>query len=124
MTTEEKDAPTTPAPIPAPPDFPVNWEKPEFAGMFWNQDRMHFPEPSPPMQEAFVQSFNEGVRRASEFYGLPITIQCTRINTYFYNAMALMVAPEDVESAGELLQYRVVSHQLICNHYRRGICTQ
>ncbi|MCH8160600.1 MAG: hypothetical protein IIB88_01770 [Chloroflexi bacterium] len=98
MTTEEKDAP---APIQPPPEFPVTWEKPEFAGMFWNQDRMHFPETTPPMQAAFVASFNEGVRRASAFYGLPLTIKYTRVNTYFYNAMALMVPPEDVESAGE-----------------------
>lgn len=101
MTTEEKDPPSTPAPIQPPPEFPVTWEKPEFADMFWSQDRMHFPEPSPPMQEAFVQSFNEGVKRASAFYGLPITLLFTRINTYFYNAMALTVAPEDFESAGE-----------------------
>ena len=98
MTTEEKDAP---APIPAPPDFPVKWEKPEFAGMFWNQDKMHFPEPQPPMQLAFAESFNEGVRRASAFYGLPITLRYTHINTYFYNAMTLMVPPEEMESAGE-----------------------
>ena len=98
MTTEEKDPP---APIQPPAEFPVTWEKPEFAGMFWNQDRMHFPEPSPPMQEAFVHSFNEGVRRASAFYGLPVTIQYTRVNTYFYNAMAPMVSPEEAEAAGE-----------------------
>ncbi len=67
--------------------------------MFWAQDRMHFPEPSPPMQQAFVTSFNEGVRRASAFYGLPITLQYTRVNTYFYNTMALMVPPEELEAA-------------------------
>lgn len=98
MTTEEKDAPL---PIQPPADFPVTWEKPEFAGMFWNQDRMHFPEPSPPMQQAFVTSFNEGVRRASAFYGLPIALQYTRVNTYFYMTMALMVPPEELEAAGE-----------------------
>ncbi len=98
MATVQKDAPAS---IQAPPEFPVTWEKPEFAGMLWNQDRMHFPEPSPPMQMAFVQSFNEGVRRAAAFYGLPITMQYTRINTYFYNAMALTVTPEELEAAGE-----------------------
>ena len=69
--------------------------------MFWNQDKMHLPAPQPPMQLAFAESFNEGVRRASAFYGLPITLRYTHINTYFYNTMALMVPPEEMEAAGE-----------------------
>ena len=101
MTTQEKDGPNAPGPIPTPPEFPVTWEKPEFENRLWNQDRMHFPEPAPPMQEAFVQSFNEGVRRAAAFYGLPITLLFTRINTYYYTCAAPTVALEQMEAAGE-----------------------
>jgi len=103
VTTEEKDAPSAPAPgpIPTPPEFPVTWERSEDQNLLWTQDRMHFPEPAPPMQEAFVRSFNEGVKRAAAYYSLPIRIQYLRVNTYYFNAAVPTVAPEDVEATGE-----------------------
>ncbi len=72
LTTEEKDAPSAPGPIPTPPDFPVAWETPEDEQLLWSFDRMHCPDPAPPMMLAFADSFNEGFKRAGEHYSLPI----------------------------------------------------
>lgn len=88
-------------PIPTSPEFPVVWERLEDESLFWNQDRMHFPEPSPPMQQAFIECFNEGITRAAAFYGLPITLRYVRMNTYYFNTTVPTVAPEYFEEAGQ-----------------------
>lgn len=100
MTTEEAAA-AAPGPIPTPPEFPVSWDDPEQEQLLWTQDRMHFPQPAPPMQEAFVACFNEGVSKAAAYYKLPIVLHYIRVNTYYFNAARPTVEPEEFEAAGE-----------------------
>lgn len=98
MTTEEKDPPS---PIPTPADFPIDWQKPEDEELFWQQDRMHFPEPVPPLTMLFAGSFNEGISRAAETLGVPIKIHYGLINTYMFNALVPTVPVDQMEAQGE-----------------------
>lgn len=90
-----------PSPIPILPDFPVTWEHPEDERLFWGPDRMHFPEPVTPMMVGFNQAFNEGIKRASQAFEVPIRLQYRRINTYNYMATVPMVPPEEMEAQGK-----------------------
>ena len=109
MTTEEaaQESTDAPSPIPIPPDFPVTWEQPEDEAKFWNQDRMHFPEPSTPLMEAFSKSFNAGFDRAAKASELPVRMSYLNINTYVYSAVNLAVSPEEMEVQGERAQKQV-----------------
>ena len=109
MTTEEAAPGSTdaPSPIPIPPGFPVTWEQPDDEAKFWNQDRMHFPEPSTPLMEAFSTSFNAGFDRAAEALELPVRMSYRNINTYVYSAMTLAVPPAELEAQGEKAQKKI-----------------
>ena len=107
MTTESPHATATPAPIPVPPDFPVTWERPEDELLSWQQDRMHFPEPSTPLMEAFLRSFNDGFERASKASDVPIRLTNRRLNTYIYSAMLFTVPPEEMEAKGQRAAQKV-----------------
>ena len=109
MTTEEaaRESTDAPSPIPIPPDFPVHWEQPEDETKFWNQDRMHFPQPSTPLMEAFSKSFNKGFDRAAKASELPVRMAYRNINTYVYSSMNIVVPPEEMEAQGERAQKQV-----------------
>ncbi len=83
--------------IPAPPDFPVTWQRPEDERVFWKLDPMHFPQPVTPMMGWFAQVFSEGYKRASQASQMPIRLELRRINTYFYDGIVPMVPPEEME---------------------------
>ena len=71
MTTLE--ATVAPTPIPAPPNFPISWARPDDAAMFWTTDPLHFPEPLHPLDFAFlVRAFRGGFNPAAQAYDLPI----------------------------------------------------
>ena len=95
----DQDAP--PSPIPLPPEFPISWERPEQEQMFWTNDRMHFPEPVTPMMAAFAKGFNEGFNRAAKASEVPMGMEHTRINSYFYTSQVPRVPPEEMEAQGE-----------------------
>ncbi len=109
MTTEEaaRESTDAPSPFPIPPDFPVTWEQPEDEAMFWNQDRMHFPQPATPLMEAFLQSFNEGFARAAAAYDLPIRQAYGRFNTYLYTSTTIAAEPEEMAAVAEQAQQKV-----------------
>ena len=109
MTTEEaaRESTDAPSPIPIPPDFPVTWEQPDDEARFWDQDRMHFPQPSTPCMEAFVQCLNTGFARAAAAYDLPISMAYGRFNTYFYTSMTIEIEPEEMDAVAEQAQQKV-----------------
>jgi len=76
----------TPVAIPVRPDFPVAWEAPEDAELFWVNDRMHFPDPVVPLTADIHPG--SGFNIAAERYSLPVRWRSRRINTYLYQAMA------------------------------------
>lgn len=95
--------------IPMPPDFPVNWENPDDAQLFWTRDAMHFPNPVNALEDEFFVRIaqGDGFARASEAYDMPVKNLVRLVNTYLYSAMAPTVAPEEMEAAGERSQQKI-----------------
>jgi rifampicin phosphotransferase len=83
--TMEAPAPQT---IPAPPDFPVTWERPEDAQAFWTRDPMHFGAQITPLEGAYLRQFmDDGFARAAKALGMPVHFIARRINTHYYQAL-------------------------------------
>jgi rifampicin phosphotransferase len=91
-------------PIPVPPDFPVVWESPDDERLFWTRDVMHFPDQMNELEGelAIRIAHTHGFARASEVYETPIRLRPRRINTYYYMAVApVMAPPEEMEAMEE-----------------------
>lgn len=86
-------------PIPTPPDFPVRWERPEDAHLFWSMDRLHWPGPVTPLDtESLLQPAWDAMEIVAEV-GAPIRGRATRVNTYTYTTMLPPDAPPDDDVA-------------------------
>jgi phosphohistidine swiveling domain-containing protein len=95
-------------PIAAPPGFPVVWEQPDDEQRFWEQDRMHFPDPITLLDDAMMRIvYVHGFNRAAEYYGLPIRGHARRIGAYHYSSMAPNVPPEQMEAQGRIAEERI-----------------
>lgn len=92
-------SPITPKPgqrIPAPDDFPLHWPDPTQARHLWMLDRMHFPDPVPPVlaslsADLVAAPFNY----AAERYALPVRLSTLCLNTYLYLGFRPAGAPPD-----------------------------
>src|SRR5690349_14927213 len=73
--------PALPAPLPIPPDFPVTWTRAQDASLFWTHDRMHYPDPTPPLEfDFFTRSWeDQGLNVAAQAYDFPIRWQVRHI---------------------------------------------
>ena len=90
---------------PTPDAFPVTWEDPADASLFWLLQRMHFPEPMTPLDEWFLRTEFEGATRAAQVYDLPFYAKGRRCNTYAYAAIApLPLPPEELAAMGQRAQ--------------------
>ena len=87
--------------IPTPPDFPVTWEHPDEARLFWTRDRMHAPDQVPPMLEMQASFVTHGFAHAAKAYALPIRLTFRTINTYVYSTAKPIVPPEQMEAQGK-----------------------
>ena len=97
-----------PGPSAAPPTFPVVWEQPDDERRFWEQDRMHFPEPITMLDDALMRTvYGHGFNRAAEQYGLPVRGHTRRIGAYHYSSMAPNVPPEQMEAQGKIAEERI-----------------
>ena len=95
-------------PIPAPPGFPVAWERPDDDQRFWEQDRTHFPAPITRLDDSLMRTvYGEGFNRAAEQYGLPIRAHARRIGGYLYTSMAPHIPPEQMEAQGKIAEERI-----------------
>ena len=93
-------------PIPAPPDFPVSWERPDDERRFWTHDRMHWPDPVPALLSSL--DFEGGVNRAAPHYDVPIRFFARRINTYQYSSfMPVLGSPDEMAARGKRAQEKV-----------------
>jgi len=75
------------SPIELPPDFPVTWEQPEDARQLWFSDRLHLPDPMPPLEFELLAPLYDGVNYAARIFQLPIQFLTLRVNTYMYVAL-------------------------------------
>ena len=91
-----------PREIPLPPDFPVTWENPQDQQLTWQRNPLHFPEPITPMTFAFA--LHTGIDQPMEVYEMPIRFRARRINSSYYQAVAPVVAPEEMAAQGERAQ--------------------
>jgi phosphohistidine swiveling domain-containing protein len=73
-------------PLPIPPDFPIQWERPEDEQLFWFQDMMHNPTAVTPLTASIEgPSFTAGVGAALGRFYMPITqVRHTHFNHYTY----------------------------------------
>jgi rifampicin phosphotransferase len=71
-------------PIPAPADFPLTWEQPDDERLFWQVERMHWPDPMTPMDFAFMRSAHEGFSWAFNHYGVPLAFSARHLNYRWY----------------------------------------
>jgi pyruvate,water dikinase len=110
MIATASQSPPTPAPELPVPDFPVTWDDPADARLAWTFDKVHWPDPMPPLVFAVAgEALARGLTRASQAQERPIqAIRVRHINTYRYQAIVpVEAAPEDlamygVRAAGQL----------------------
>jgi pyruvate,water dikinase len=109
MTTTTTTISTAP-PAPAAPDrpaatagaaregeaFPVVWEQPGDAKLYWTRQRIHWAEPRTPLSHAFSRHVIEaGINPAAAAYDLPFRFEMRSFNTYLYYAIRPIGAPPD-----------------------------
>src|SRR5437660_3541969 len=70
--------------IPSPANFPITWEPPDDAQLFWFRDQLHLPEPITPLDEEFARHVYRGMSVIFERYEIPLRVRSRRFNTYFY----------------------------------------
>ena len=94
---------TLPTAIPTPAEFPVQWESPEDAMLFWQQDSMHFPDPVTAMEYAGMEGATaRGFTAAVSAFEAPVVgMRMKRVNGYAYQAIVpFLGSPEDLEARG------------------------
>ncbi len=69
--------------IPIPPDFPVNWEKPDDKYLFW-QPEFYFPTPVKPLDVYLAKMIFRGLDKAFKAYYFPAETDTRYINTCVY----------------------------------------
>lgn len=81
----------------------VKWEKPGDEQMFWQLDRMHFPNQMFVMEDDFIRLFySEGFSVAAEKYEAPIRPHVRRFLTRHYLAIApLPLSEEELDDLGQ-----------------------
>jgi pyruvate,water dikinase len=91
----------TGSPITPPADFQVAWEHPEDAGLTWTIDRVHWPDPVPPLVFAIAgDALARGLTVAATAYELPVGgVRVRRINTYRYQANVPLICSSEEAAA-------------------------
>ena len=81
--------------IPTPATFPITWEPPDDAQLFWIRDQLHQPEPITPLDEEFARHVYQGMGVIFERYEIPLRVRSRRFNTYFYWAVVPVDGTQD-----------------------------
>jgi pyruvate,water dikinase len=66
------------------PAFPVTWDDPADAQLYWTHNSLFYPDPVTPMTWSVLAATLPGWNRAVAGYGLPARLHMRRINTYLY----------------------------------------
>jgi pyruvate,water dikinase len=96
----------TPQTTPAAP-FTID---PADAHLFWQQDKMHFPDPLAPMESAMLErSLGQGFGYGAAVYNAPIeSVQIRTVNGYQYQSMVMVTGtPEEMAARGALAEQAV-----------------
>lgn len=87
-----------PARIPVPNNFPVTWEDPDEANLYWTIDRLHWPTPVTPVTGQYIDILIERTDAVFQAMALPVRMLSRRINTYHYHTTApLSLSAADLE---------------------------
>jgi pyruvate,water dikinase len=86
------DVQAPPEPLPVPDDFPVVWEHPQDVRAFWQVERLHWPDPMPPMDFEFMRDAHDQFSWAFASYGVPLQYNARHINYRWYYAVTPSVA--------------------------------
>lgn len=88
MTQQQDSRQPHPGPIAASAEFPMQWENPEDALLFWNRDKLHYPGQTTPLNVSAHEKFiTKGFNNAFRAYDIPIRIRILDINTHVYTAL-------------------------------------
>lgn len=75
--------------IPVPPEFPVEWERPEDAQSFWERELQHVPKQATVLEfDLQTRLIDRGFNVAFEAQELPVRNAYRRFNTYVYQCIA------------------------------------
>ena len=90
-----------PAAISTPPDFPVTWENPDDARLFWTREVVHYPDQLSPLQVSIMEeAWVPGWYAAAAAYELPVVgPRGLLVNTYMYTTMVPVIAPPEEMAA-------------------------
>jgi phosphohistidine swiveling domain-containing protein len=87
MSTAEATPQPQPGASPALAGFPITWERPDDAQLFWIRDQLHQPEPITPLDEEFASHAYRGMGVIFEQYEIPLRVRSRRFNTYLFWAV-------------------------------------
>jgi pyruvate,water dikinase len=88
--------------LPVPPDFPVQWERPEEARLLWQWERMHWPAQVYPLEEFVLAAVDGGFNAMAAASDMPVRFVSRAINSYVYQAIAPAAAsPAEMEALGQ-----------------------
>ena len=87
MSTTDVTPQPQPGVIPAPASFPITWELPDDAQLFWIRDQLHQPEPITLLDEEFASQVYRGMGVIFEQYEIPLRVRSRCFNTYLYWAV-------------------------------------
>jgi pyruvate,water dikinase len=102
--------------IPVPANFPVRWKRPDDERLFWQIDRMHFPDPMTPMDFALMSAAHEQFTWAFASYGIPLAFSSRHLNYRWY----LSVNPTVTDPALLLSQMQTGLENLSATMTRLG----
>ncbi len=94
-----------------PDDFPINWEKPEDAELFWQVDQMHWPTGMSPLQATMdLPAFIRGFNLAAQELRMPFqSVEFKVFNHYAYRA-AVPLPPEAMPTRMQEMQAAMMQH--------------
>lgn len=85
---------------PLSPNFPVTWDDPTAADLFWIFDAVHFPAPVKPLDfMLLLKGMEAGINHAAQVYEMGFSDTYRHINTYVYDGAAYLIDSPDVMAA-------------------------
>ena len=76
-------------------DFPVAWDDPSDAKLFWVRESVHHPGQSTALEASLMAAWFPGFGLAANRLGLPLQAHMRRINTYHYEVIGPLPMPPD-----------------------------
>ncbi|MEX1193693.1 MAG: PEP-utilizing enzyme [Dehalococcoidia bacterium] len=102
-----------PQQIAVPDDFPIEWEAPEDANLFWQVDLMHWPHGLSPLQATMdLPAFIRGFNLAGQELCMPFrSIRFEAFNNYAYRAVVPWSQdPNEMQDRMQQMQAQMMKH--------------